>query len=162
MQAEKERYENLKEKYYYNPFLGIFVNRKRGIIDGCIDSLGYVALCIRGEQIRGHRLAFLYMEGELPKSGVDHINGVKSDNRWANLRHADQSINMKNARIKSNNSSGITGVYWCKRKGKWQVQISIDGKHTSLGGFKCFFDACCIRKAAEIRYGYHENHGRRY
>ena len=60
-----------------------------------------------------------------------------------------------------NNSSGITGVCWYERDNKWEVQIYFCGKKNYLGRFEDFFEACCVRKAAEVEYGFHPNHGKR-
>jgi hypothetical protein len=60
----------------------------------------------------------------------------------------------------NNNTSGVVGVHWHKRHSKWQVQIGTGGKKRTLGYFKNKKDAIDVRKAAEIGYDYHENHGR--
>ena len=91
---------------------------------------------------------------------MDHINGNPTDNRLVNLRAATQSTNMRNRRISKNNTSGFHGVYWDKVKNTWRVQIQVDGKHKYLGRHKELDDAVRARKQAEVKYGYHENHGR--
>ena len=105
-----------------------------------------------------HRLAFLYMTGSIPKE-VDHINHVKPDNRWKNLRAANRIINGRNRSMHCDNTSGVTGVYWHKKKGKWQAGIRVNDKRIYLGVFKHLEDATAARKTAEARYGFHPNHG---
>lgn len=64
---------------------------------------------------------------------VDHINGDGLDNRRANLRSASHADNMRNARLRSDNTSGFKGV---SRSGdKWSASLHLDGRHLSLGAF---------------------------
>ncbi len=65
---------------------------------------------------------------------------------------------MKQGRIKTNNTSGITGVYWHKGANKWMAFIKINYKQIYLGTFTEFDEAVCARKLAEKEYGFHENH----
>jgi hypothetical protein len=158
----------LKELLNYNPFTGHFtwrVSRRGrkgvGAVAGSIQIGGYVRIQIDGQQHLAHRLAFLYMTGEFPEDGVDHISGVKSDNRWSNLRPADNALNSRNCSQRSNNKSGVTGVSWSKARGKWVVYIVDDtGRNLNLGGYEDWFEAVCARKSAEVSHGYHINHGR--
>jgi hypothetical protein len=96
--------------------------------------------------------------GDEPQD-IDHINGNRRDNRIANLRAVDRRENMRNARLRSNNTSGIVGVTFSRDRKKWVAQIN-DGKVRSLGRFDKFEDAVEARKAAERRAGFHPNHGR--
>jgi hypothetical protein len=106
-----------------------------------------------------HRLAHLYMTGVAPVE-VDHENGNGLDNRWINIqRSVTRQENGKNLRKLSSNTSGIAGVSWHSKAGKWQVSICADGKYKYLGLFSNIKEAATARKNAEIRYGYHQNHG---
>ena len=58
------------------------------------------------------------------------------------------------------NASGVTGVFWYKRRDGWIAQIYVDGKQRHLGFFDNLLDAVAARKSAEIEYNYHPNHGR--
>ena len=91
---------------------------------------------------------------------VDHINGIRSDNKWSNLRHATQLENTRNRKKSSRNKSGVTGVIWDKSKEKWQARIGVCGKSITLGRFDDFDSAVISRKLAEVKYGFHKNHGR--
>lgn len=90
---------------------------------------------------------------------IDHINHDKTDNRIENLRQVTHSENHKNRKYRKN-TSGCTGVNIYKRTGKWIVTIAIEGVGTNLGYYSDFFEACCVRKSAEVQHGYHLNHGR--
>jgi hypothetical protein len=96
-------------------------------------SLGYLRIAIDQKLYRSARLAVLYMTGEWPDYEVDHINGIKDDDRWCNLRKADRRNNAMNIGLTSANTSGYKGVYYNKRQKMWLAQIRIDGVKTSIG-----------------------------
>jgi len=123
-------------------------------------SEGYMRIILDGKSQLGHRLAFLYMTGRVPKGPVDHINGARTDNRFVNLRHATDAINAKNKSIGKNNTSGHFGLTWHEKRGTWQARIWFDGKSKYLGSYKEKSEAVLARKAGEIEHGFHENHGR--
>ena len=112
-----------------------------------------------GKSYRAHRLAFLYMLGRLPDGEVDHINHIKDDNRWENLRDVTKQDNCKNLGLSKANTSGVTGVHFFKRDKKWRASITVDGKIINLGHYDGFDEACKVRKRAEIEHNYHSNHG---
>jgi len=138
--------------------------RYAGKSAGSATTKGYTRICItiNGKQGRyqAHRLAFLWMEGEFPKHQADHINGLRSDNRWANLRRVTNRGNQKNTKMRSDNTSGVVGVYWHKKTGRWSAQIGIPRQYKYLGRYRDWFEAVCVRKSAELKHGYHINHGR--
>lgn len=107
-----------------------------------------------------HRVAWAIHHGAWPIRQIDHINGSKSDNRIANLRDVSPSTNQRNAVRPSNNTSGVCGVSWHKGDRTWQAQITLRGKRRHIGRFADFNDAVAARKAAEVKYGFHPNHGR--
>lgn len=160
--------KQLKEVLHYCPDSGVFTwkvskhNRvKLGAIAGSIDAHGYRVIRVSLEIYKSHRLAFLYQNGNLPKNQVDHINGNKSDNRIKNLRQVSNKENAKNQKLRVTNTSGVVGVSFHSIYKKWQASICCNYKYVYLGRFKDFFEAVCARKSAEVRFGFHENHGRR-
>jgi hypothetical protein len=82
---------------------------------------------------------------------VDHINHNVRDNRKENLRIVEQIDNLKNLTPR-NNKSGVTGVYWDKRRNNWYSQITYNKKTISLGTFTDFDEAVKARKKAEEKY----------
>lgn len=134
--------ERLRELLHYDPETGVFTRLvatvrgarfAAGTVAGSVHSQGYRTICIDGRSNKCHRLAWLYMTGEWPADMVDHANGIKSDNRWANLRSADRALNMQNLRkAQTNSRSGLLGVC-IERKGKFRAEIRFDGKRLHLG-----------------------------
>jgi hypothetical protein len=94
---------------------------------------GYINIQVDGVLYRAHRLAWLHVYGEWPEKGIDHINGISSDNRIANLREASQSQNTANARRKVTCQSGFKGVTLYRNK--WVATIGKGGKKKHLGCF---------------------------
>lgn len=121
---------------------------------------GYIRIKLLGKNHLAHRLAFLCMTGEFPPHEVDHISGVRNDNRWTNLRAVTGSENNKNTKIRADNTSGILGVYWHKASSKWQASIGVDGRFIHLGLFNNIEEAADARKLANKKHGFHQNHGR--
>lgn len=148
----------------YDPDSGLFtwkVSRgtvKAGSVCTTKHHDGYLVTMIGKKNYGLHRLAFLFMGVDLP-SCVDHINGIRSDNRWINLRPVTPAENARNRRLYSNSSSGILGVTWIKSH-RWQVYGHLDGRAIYLGGFSSLLDAASARKSFELRNAYHVNHGR--
>ena len=121
---------------------------------GAIDKKGYIVIMINGKNYFAHRLVFLYMEGYLPENDVDHINRIRNDNRWCNLREVSRSCNMKNINIRKDNASGITGVSWDKRRKKWIARIANNKKEIFIGYFENLSNAVKARFEAEVKYSF--------
>lgn len=121
---------------------------------------GYKRGVIFGRKYLAHRVIWCMVKGYWPDQ-VDHENQGRSDNRIGNLRDVDQATNLKNMRLPSTNTSGRVGVCWNKNKGKWHAQIRHNSRQINLGLFTDVADAEAAREAAEQKYGFHPNHGRR-
>jgi len=164
--SKKLTQKRLKELFYYDTDTGLFTrlvygNSKAKI--GRVYGKGkckqkYHRISINGKVYRNHRLAFLYMEGRMPKL-IDHKNHNRYDNRWENLRETTQGENLKNQGRRKDNRTGVTGVTWNSNANRWHARIQVDGKGVHLGTFTTFSDAVNARKNAEVLYGYYENHG---
>ena len=102
----------LKEILFYNPETGVFIRNDRRNSNGSIDAYGYLILKIKGVQYKAHRLAWLYVYGEMPSKNIDHINGNKLDNRISNLRDVPQSVNVKNTNREPNPDTGCIGIHY--------------------------------------------------
>lgn len=121
---------------------------------------GYRRGLIYRKDYRAHRVLWLLHTGSWPIGQIDHINGIRDDNRFSNLRDVTPALNARNACMRKDNKSGVTGVCWCKRVSLWEAYIHFDGKEYKIGHFDLFDDAVEARKRAEQDYGFHENHGR--
>ena len=161
--------EQIKEKLKYDPETGVFVwvsayrKKQIGTIAGCDHkqhTKSYHIIGINYKTYPSHRLAWIYVNGIIPLGfEIDHINGNGLDNRLVNLRCVQRSDNCRNSRKPSHNKSGLCGVSIHKSTGKWRARIHADGKYKSLGLFDNKHDAYAARKNAEIKHGYHPNHG---
>jgi hypothetical protein len=107
--------------------------RNVGDVLGKINDRGYVTATVQGDVYRVHRLIFLWHYGVMPEQ-IDHINGVRDDNRIENLRPATSSENAQN-RIASS-VSGTKGVYWHKQINRWVASICVNRKNIHLGSFE--------------------------
>lgn len=109
---------------------------KIGDVAGSLYDKGYIRISIDDIGYRAHRLAWLYMRGVWPNRDVDHINGVRDDNRFVNLRDVTRSENIQNQhKAHSDNATGFLGVTFNKTRGKFQTRININGKRKNLGRF---------------------------
>lgn len=89
-----------------------------------------------------HHLVWFLFNGRLPIYEIDHINGIKNDNRIENLRDVPHRVNMENVRAPSEaNTSGYLGVTWKKASKKWCAQIKVKGRKRHLGLFVTAEDA---------------------
>jgi len=121
---------------------------------------GYLVGSIMNKTYYAHRVVYALGMGKWPESQIDHINGIRSDNRFSNLRAVTQMENSRNMRRSKANKSGVTGVFWNKGHQKWTAHIRAQKQSRWLGNFARREDAIAARKAAERKYGFHPNHGR--
>lgn len=119
------------------------------------DGNGYKQGRIFSRGYRAHRVIWAIVYGYWPNE-VDHINGIRSDNRICNLRDVDRADNCRNISMRSNNTSGAVGVSWDKYYGKWHSRI----RDIHIGYYDEFDDAVEARRLAELEHGFHPNHGR--
>jgi hypothetical protein len=159
----------LQEYLVYNPCTGDFTWLKSpaniikiGDKAGKIVKSRYCSIQLKGERYPAHRLAWLYMYGEWPKQHIDHIDGNPFNNKINNLRECTPQTNQRNAKLRADNKTGLPGVKLMdKTPIRWRSVVRVDGKDIHLGVYYSFFEACCARKSAENKYGFHYNHGRR-
>lgn len=159
----------LKELLEYNPYTGVFAwkvrkgrilaGTKAGYIKHCYAGKSYHIISINGTKCLSHILAWIFVHGEKPEEEIDHKDGNGTNNRINNLRIVSHQDNQRNRRLQINNSSGYNGVSFHKSSKKWEAQIKINGKSKYLGCFYSLIDAIAARKAADKKWGFHENHG---
>lgn len=157
---------DVRRLFDYDPATGILTNKVykcsralAGKEAGHQEPRGYRNVMHKKKMYKAHRLIWLYVHGKFPEGEIDHINGIRNDNRIANLRDVAHLENQRNRNANSNNASGVGGVGWSKNAGKWRAGIQVDGSAKHLGYFDDIEDAAQARKAAEVKYGFHPNHG---
>lgn len=142
--------ERLREVLSYDPITGIWPWVKRpspcsrvrpGDVAGSVfvtESVGpYLRIQLDGVSYFAHRLAWFWMTGEWPNPGCDHEDTDGENNRWGNLRLANQSQNGANRGLFKNNTSGWKGVSWASCVDKWYAGIKVGGKSKNLGYYDC-------------------------
>lgn len=149
----------LHELLHYDPETGVFkwvhnrvgkgAGRKKEIA-GARHNRGYISIRLDRSLFLAHRLAWLYMTGEWPADQIDHINGNRSDNCWANLRGADPTLNGENQRsAQVTSSTKLLGV--SANKSRWAASIKVKGVRYHLGTYDTPEAAHAVYVAAKRR-----------
>jgi len=133
--------EFLREWLHYDPTTGLFVwrvtrahNATAGSRAGSLQQKGYRVIALRGRVYREHRLVWLYVHGSWPEKEIDHVNGVRHDNRIANLRSVTGSVNCQNKkRARRDNKLGLLGVW--QRRSRFVASIWVCGASKHIGMF---------------------------
>ena len=135
----------LRENFRYEPETGHLFwakpnsKNRRNLVDpiGFRDKDGYVVTCTslggKPKHYRVHRLIWVYVHGQITDH-IDHINGIRDDNRLCNLREVTHHQNMMN-RPKHKSLNKFRGVYASLNKRRWIAQISVNGSMKYIGSF---------------------------
>ena len=102
------------------------------------------------KEVKLHRFIMGLTFGD--KHLIDHMNGIKNDNRKENLRIATPSNNCMNATHAPNSTSGVKGIVFSKEHNKYRARIIVNGKVIHLGYFENLDDAIVARNEAEEEY----------
>jgi len=144
MAAEILTLAQAQEKLSYDHSSGVFTWRvspsakvRAGSPAGAKQFEGYIVIGLNGRRYMAHRLAWLFITSGWPDGDIDHINGVKSDNRSSNLRLVTRAENLQNQRtVSSNNKNGsMLGVAFHRPTNKWRARIGLGGKDIHIGLF---------------------------
>lgn len=121
-----------------------------------LDDLGYVCRSKDGRVQRLHTFVIEESAGKRVPAGmyVDHINKCKTDNRICNLRVVSPEDSSKNMPLKSNNTTGVTGVSKGRGGKGYRAYITVDKRRIELGTYPTLEQAARTRYAAEERYGF--------
>lgn len=124
---------------------------------GAPNNKGYLVIWLDDKSYLAHRLAWFYETGEWPNQ-IDHINGIKTDNTFSNLRNVTAQQNSKNLKLPKHNTTGFKGVSWHKKARKWIVSLTVNGEYKYLGLFDSFGDARLVYQEAAKEAGFTERH----
>ena len=132
---------NFNEYLKYNPETGDIIwikdrvaNKLIGQIAGNLNCYGYLRIKFNNKPYMAHRLAWFLYYGVWPQNEIDHINGVRTDNRISNLRDVTSSQNQLNR--KSHREKTVKYYTFDKSNQAWYVRAQINGKLKYLGYFK--------------------------
>lgn len=159
----------LKNQLRYDPLTGIFKwkdsgsGRRKNLIAGCVKKKGdntWRRIVFDGDEYTSGQMAWALMRGALPEFVIDHIDGDPLNDKWANLRRGDGSVDQRNCRKSFRNKTGVVGVRLMGDGKTYHAFIGIGGRvQKYLGSSVDFFEAVCMRKSAERKYGYSDRHG---
>lgn len=150
--------ERLREVLHYDPETGVFTRLESGSRKdvlgrsaGTLTQQGYLKTMVDSRTYYLHRLAWLHERGTWPKDQMDHINGVKSDNRLANLRECSCGENQQNRARSTRALSPLPGVCWHKRDRVWVASVTLSGRRRNLGSFRTAEEASAAYLAEKAR-----------
>jgi hypothetical protein len=155
--SDKPTLEQFQDRFSYNADSGLIVHKKSGggavagMRAGWTGPCGYAFIRMNCKQYKAHRVAWLLHHGAWPVNQIDHINGIRDDNRIVNLREATNAENHQNRFGNKNNTSGHIGVSWNRQSNKWEAHIRVNGKRHHLGMFDCLETAAQVRARAKTQ-----------
>lgn len=156
--------EHLNSLFTYDPMIGLLRSRSAygrhgkfpaGTEVGWIDpGKGYRKVQIGHRAFLVHRIAWAISFGAWSQFELDHINGLRIDNRLANLREVTRQQNSWNQGLRKTSTTGLTGVVKRRGSGNWGAYIRINGRTKWLGTFSTAEAAHeAYRQAAQEAWG---------
>lgn len=130
---DKDFVQELRGYFYTDTSGKVYVVSTGQEVNQVSKGKGYTSVRYNGKYIMTHRLVYALINGPF-HSHIDHIDGNPSNNVISNLRLCTQGLNVANAKIRSDNTSGYFGVIWHKAsKNRWQAQTMYNGKRVYIG-----------------------------
>lgn len=144
MIGENLTQEIVRKYLHYNPDTGMFTwllprsGHQVGRVNYPRSHNSYVHVKMFNQSYLAHRVAWFYMTGKWPRNEIDHINLIRHDNSWKNLREATSAQNSANVpETRKNRSSGLKNVVWRKSDSKWIARLQVSRKRHTVGFFDC-------------------------
>jgi len=183
MDTKKLSRDIVRELFDYNPDSGVVIwkhrsrmhfkrdcdwlrwnNRYSGTRAGTVktdSAYGYQlrTLTVFKKSYEEHKIIWMWMTDDPIPEQIDHENRDATDNRWANLRASTGKHNGRNLSKQRNNTSGVTGVGWCKISKKWRARCRFDGVLIELGSFHNLDEAAMEVMEFRAEKGFDPNHG---
>lgn len=157
----------IKSQLQYNSETGVILwkesgkGRRKDLIAGCVKRKKdntWRRIVLDGQEYTSGQIAWTIKTGKFPDFIIDHMDGDPLNDKWENLRRGDRCVDQRNLKKNRRNSTGVTGVRL--NKGYFLAFIGNGSEQEYLGCSKDFFEACCLRKSAEIKYNYSPRHGK--
>ncbi len=133
-------YQTAHQILRVNPLTGLLYWRKQfaprcklDVPAGSLTREGYLNIAYQGTKYQQHRVIWLMCVGSWPNDCIDHINGIKTDNRLENLREFTQRENSQNQY--RHRAGKLPGCYFDKSNQRWRAQLQIEGEHKHIGRF---------------------------
>jgi hypothetical protein len=148
--------------------------KKIGDVAGSISALNYWRVCLQSKSYLVHRVVWTMKNGDIPEGmQIDHINRVRNDCCISNLRLVSNSVNSRNCKKSSANTSGFTGVNlttingWLYWSATWSSMLKQKKAYYKVDdlGYEIAFKMACERRIKEIAKlneqgaGYSDTHG---
>lgn len=143
-----------RDDYDYSVVTGRLYVRGRFTAGNQWGKAGYRCVMLDGKRVAMHRFIWFWVTGEWPEHDVDHMNRIKWDNRWINLRDADDKTNTENRGPHKNNVLQVRGVRIIG-SGKYDARIMHKGVSHHLGTYDTIEEANQARRNAEKIYFTH-------
>lgn len=138
--------QEVQRLFYYDRKTGSLTwkdNQQKRFIGreaGCINSHGYRRVNIGKTKLHAHQIIWLMHHGDLPACEIDHINGIRDDNRLENLRLANQQENQQNAGLRVDNALGVKGVR-LRPSGNYQARVKLSDGSRAVKTFCTVIEA---------------------
>ena len=143
--------QRVRELLWYDRETGLFTwlvatSNRVGATAGYQDKRGYIWIGIDGVVYLAHRVAWLWMTGEMPVE-IDHHDTDKGNNRWRNLREATRGQNNVNAGALGTSHTGVRGVTFIPKHTDhpFHAYAYRDGRRYSFGYYATLAEAASAR-----------------
>ncbi len=155
----------VRELLDYEPETGLLRWRKVrkhalvGMAAGYKNRKGYLRVKVESRLYLAHRLAWLHFYGRWPADQIDHINGIRDDNRIVNLRDVSGQVNTQNRHkaphgpVRNPSNTNLLGTHFDRKRQVFTAHITdpVTRKQKNLGGYSTAEKAHAVYLEAKRR-----------